>query len=417
MAYTRRIVETELDQLLNSAGAVLIEGPKACGKTSTALQLASTSVRLDTDVNARQAAEIDPALVLAGATPRLLDEWQMVPALWNAVRAAVDDRGLDGQFILTGSAVPADDVTRHSGALRIARLRMRPMSLLESGLSTGQVSLTGALAGNPVRAPDSGLTFDGLVEAVCRGGWPSSAQRALPVAQRALRDYLQTVARTDIHTVDGVTRDPAKVTDLLRSLGRHVATEATIATLTTDVAGSEPMHRTTITDYLAALRRLMVIEDQPAWAPHLRSTAIARKAAKRHFVDPSLAVAALGADPAALRADLNFFGLLFESLVVRDLRIYAQTLEGQVQHYRDSTGLEVDALVSCPDQRWAAFEIKLGTTPAILDAAATGLKKFAETVDTTRTGAPALLAIIVGSGYAYVRPDNVAVIPIGALGP
>ena len=417
MEYRPRVVDAELEQLLASSGAVLIEGPKACGKTTTALQRAASSVRLDLDSNARTAAVLDPRLALVGETPQLIDEWQLVPAIWNTVRAIVDERNADGQFILTGSAVPADEITRHSGALRIARLRMRPMSLYESGLSSGQISVAATLSGIAVRANRPELSLDGLLDAVCRGGWPSLLSRSLPDARRALRDYLRTIAATDIHTVDAVTRDPVKVTALLRSLARNVATEAAATTLAADVSGGEPLHRTTIADYLAALERLMVVEDQPAWAPHLRSSAIPRKSAKRHFVDPSLAVAALGADPAALRADLNLIGLLFESLVVRDLRIYAQAIEGRIWHYRDHKGLEVDAIVTSPDQRWGAFEIKLGTATEVLDAAAEALLRFARTVDTSRTGPPGALGVIVGSGFGYTRPDGVSVIPIGALGP
>lgn len=417
MVYLPRLADGELQRLLRSSGAVLIEGPKACGKTSTAMRQAGSSVRLDVEANSRVAAELDPLLILDGAVPRLIDEWQLVPAVWNTIRSVVDARNADGQFILTGSAVPADDVTRHSGALRISRMRMRPMSLFESNTSNGTVSLAAVLEGNPVRSGDPGLRLDDLIEAVCRGGWPVSARRSLADAQRALRDYLQAVARTDIHAVDGVRRDPNKVSSLLRSLARNVGTEAAITTLAADIAGSEPVHRTTIADYLAALERLMVLEDQPAWGPHLRSSAIPRKAPKRHFVDPSLAVAALGADPAALRADLNLFGFLFESLVVRDLRVYAQALEGQVSHYRDHKGLEVDAIVSCPGQRWAAFEVKLGATSKVVNAAAANLLRFRTGIDTTRSGDPAALGVIVGSGFGYLRPDGVAVIPIGALGP
>lgn len=417
MDYRPRIVDAELAALLASSGAVLIEGPRACGKTTTAMQQAASSVRLDLDANARSAAVLDPTLVLDGPTPRLIDEWQLAPALWNAVRATVDDRSADGQFILTGSAVPADDITRHSGALRIARVRMRPMSLFESGLSTGSISLHQVLAGAPAKATASGLRLHDLIEAVCRGGWPTSARRALPDAQRALRDYLSTVARTEVHTLGGMSRDPVKVGALLRSFARNVATEAGATTLAADIADSRSLHRTTITEYLAALERLMLVEDQPAWGPHLRSSAVLRRSAKRHFVDPSLAVAALGADPASLLADLNLFGLLFESLVIRDLRVYAQAVEGSISHYRDHRGLEVDAIVSCPGRRWAAFEVKLGTASETIDAAATSLLKFARTIDTTRSGAPAALGVIVSSGFGYVRHDGVAVIPIGALGP
>ena len=418
MPYVRRVVDAELSTLLRATGAVLIEGPKACGKTSTALQQAASTVRLDVDVNARQAAMIDPGLILQGPSPRLIDEWQLAPEVWNAVRAEVDARGDGGQFILTGSAVPADDITRHSGALRIVRMRMRPMTLFESSHGSGAVSLRAVLSGAPVRAADAGLTLLDLVDLVCRGGWPQLRDRSVPDAQRALRDYLATVARTDVQALDGVARDPATVTAVLRSVARNVGTEAALTTLARDVGGSDgPLHRTTVAMHLKALDRLMVIEDQPAWGEHLRSSAVPRKAAKRHFVDPSLAVAALTADPASLLADLEAFGFLFESLVVRDLRVHAQTIEGRMSHYRDSNGLEIDAIVTTPGQRWGAFEVKLGTSPAVLDAAAANLLRFSASVDTARSGTPALLAVIVGSGPAYQRPDGVDVIPIGTLGP
>lgn len=416
MPYYPRVTDQELATRLASTGAVVLEGPKACGKTATARQKAASEVLLDVDENARHAIAVDPRLVLEGPTPRLIDEWQLEPTIWNHIRRAVDDRGAPGQFILTGSAVPADDITRHTGAGRLARLRMRPMSLFELQRASGAVSLRAILSGDTPRSPDPGLTIDGLAEQITRGGWPASLTRSTPEAEQAVRDYLEEIQRADISRVDGTTRDPVKVGRLLRAMARHSATEVTIATLSTDAGGADgPLARDTVTDYLAALERLMIVEDQRAWAPHLRSRSRVRTAAKRHFVDPSLAAAALRLTHARLLQDLQLFGLLFESLVVRDLRIHAQAADANVLHYRDNTGLEVDAIVEAADGRWVACEVKLGQGQ--VDQAAATLLSFAERVDVSKCGAPAMLVVVVGTGYAYVRPDGVAVVPIGALGP
>jgi predicted AAA+ superfamily ATPase len=393
---------------------VLVEGPKACGKTLTARQVASSEVLLDIDDAARRAIGIDPSPVLVGSTPRLIDEWQIEPSIWNHVRRAIDDRGERGQFILTGSAAPADDITRHTGAGRIGRLRMRPMSLFESGASDGAISLVDLMAGRPVSSPDPQLGLADLVELVAIGGWPGIQDLATTDALRANRDYLDEIRRLDISRVDDRRRDPEKVGLLLHSLARNTATHASLATIARDTAGDGAVHRETVADHLEALARLMVVEDQPSWAPHLRSKARLRLAPKRHFVDPSLAVAALQADPGMLSADLESLGFLFESLVVRDLRIHAQAMDAEVLQYRDSNGLEVDAIVRGPGA-WMAIEVKLGT--AQIDAAAQTLLRFSQHVDTSRAGEPARLAVIVGSGYGYVRDDSVAVVPIGALGP
>lgn len=415
MAYVARIADAEVRARLAANGAVVIEGPKACGKTETARQQAASEVLLDVDAAAQQAAAIDPRLVLDGATPRLIDEWQIVPEVWNHVRREVDARAEPGQFLLTGSATPADDQTRHTGGLRFGRVQMRPMTLAEVGTSTGEISLTALLAGDETRSPDPGLTVPDLIEEVVRGGWPGIRHLAVADAARALRDYLDRIRRTDIRAVDGVRRDPERVQAVLRSLARHVGTQATLTTIAADAAMSgTKVTDDTVSDYLNALARLMIVEDQPAWNTHLRSSHALRTAPTRHFTDPSLAVAALRATPDALLKDLNALGLLFESLVVRDLRVYAQALDGQLSHYRDQSQLEVDAIVDIGD-RWAAFEVKLG--PGQIDQAADTLVRFADRVDTTRRGDPALLGIIVGSGYGYVRPDGIHVIPVGALGP
>lgn len=416
-SYLNRVVDGELTRRLAANGAVLIEGPKACGKTETARRQAASEVLLDIDLAAREAAAIDPGLVLDGPVPRLIDEWQTVVPLWNRVRREVDARKEPGQFILTGSATPADDVMRHTGAGRFGRVRMRPLSLFEAATSTGSVSLADALNGAATATPDPGVTVRDLIEEVVRGGWPGIRGLAVPDAAQAVRDYVEQITRTDISAVDGVRRDPTRVLTVLRSLARHTATQATLKTLASDSdvpAGAGVASYETVSSYLGALGRLMVVEDVPAWNTHLRSSHQLRTSPTRHFVDPSLAVAALRATPDTLLADLNFFGLLFESLVVRDLRVYAQGLDGAVYHYRDQTGLEVDAIVDT-GERWGAFEIKLGTNR--IDEAASHLTTFAGRIDTTKRGPAAVLAVIVGTGYGYVRSDGVHVIPIGSLGP
>jgi predicted AAA+ superfamily ATPase len=415
--YQPRTNDGELRQKLASSGAVLIEGPKACGKTETARQASGSEVLLDVDEGARAAAAIDPSLILEGETPRLIDEWQVEPKIWNHVRRAVDDRRQPGQFILAGSAVPADDSTRHSGAGRISRLRMRPMSLHESGLSDGSISLVQLLEGESIAADDSGLGLKDIAEAIARGGWPALDKAPLEVAMESIADYLEEICRTDISQVDEVRRDPPRVRRLLSSLARNVATHAATATLAADTAdgGDGPLKQHTVGAYLSALERLFVVENQPPWDPHLRSRSFLRKSPKRHFVDPSLAASALGADPAAMLRDLNLLGFLFESLVVRDLRIYSQPGRGEVRQFLDNKGLEVDAIVES-DGRWGAFEIKLGGEQNI-DQAAANLLKFAGEIDTERSGEPATLGVIVAAGYGYAREDGVQVIPITALGP
>ena len=415
--YKPRVVDDELGSRLGALGAVLIEGAKACGKTETARQAAASEVRLDVDQGAREAAAVDPKLILDGPTPRLIDEWQLEPEIWNHVRRTVDDRKRPAQFILTGSAAPTDEATRHTGAGRFARLRMRPMSLYEVGRSTGAISLSGLLSGDSASTSDPGLTVEDLADEIVRGGWPGMRGLTTEQAQQAVRDYLDQIRRIDIRTVDGRGRDPDKVGQLLRSLARNVATHAALTTLARDAGGSEgPLNQDTVADYLAALQRLFIVEDQPAWAPHLRSKYRLRRAPKRHFVDPSLAVAALRSGPKPLLRDLSLLGLLFESLVTRDLRVYAQAADAEVLQYRDSNDHEADAIVATGDGRWAAFEVKLGGAAAI-ERGAESLLRFLNQIDTAKCGPPAALGVIVASGYAYVRPDDVKVLPVGALGP
>lgn len=416
MAYLPRVVDAELTQRLGAAGAVVIEGPKAVGKTETARRVASSEVLLDVDENARRAAEVDPALLLDGPAPRLIDEWQIEPNLWNHVRRTVDDRGEPGQFVLTGSSTPSDDHARHTGAGRFSFLRMRPLTLFESGFTNGSVSLAALLAGEPPRSGDPGLTIADLADRITVGGWPMQRDRSVTEASRAARDYLEQIREVDVQGIAGARRDPSRLERLLRSLARNTATEVATAVLAADAGGGDgALDRHTVAEYVNVLERLMVLEDQPAWAPHLRSRASLRRSPKRHFVDPSLAVAALGSGPERLLADLDFLGLLFESLVVRDLRVFAQALDGSVLHYRDSYGVEADAVVQLVDGRWAAFEVKLG--PGLVDRGAETLLRFAKGIDTTKSGKPAMLGVIVGTGFGYMRNDGVAVIPIGSLAP
>ncbi len=415
-AYRPRIADRELAQRLRAAGAVLIEGPRGCGKTEIARCAAASEVLLDTDRNAREALAVDPSVVLAGDTPRLFDEWQSTPEVWNHLRQAVDDRRERGQFILTASAIPPDDRTRHTGAGRVGRFRLRPMSLAELGRSTGGVSLRELLDGDRPSAGKAELSAAELAEILCVGGWPGHLDSPPKAAARANRDYLEDTCRKDLERADGVRRDPRRVSRFLKSLARHTATCASLATIARDVGGSEEtVAAPTARAYLAALERIMVVEDQPPWSPRLRSRSRLRAAPKRHFADPSLAVAAVAAGPAHLLRDFRWFGFLFESLVVRDLRVYAQATGGLVHHYRDNTGLEVDAVVDAGPGRWGAFEVKMAAARA--DEAAANLLRFAERVDTDPIGKPSVLGVIVANGYAYRRPDGVAVIPITALGP
>ena len=414
--YLPRIADKELRDRLDVAGAVLIEGPRACGKTETARQQAASEVQLDVDENARQAMAIDPALVLAGDRPRLIDEWQIEPAIWNHVRRDVDRSRSPGQFILTGSAVPADDITRHTGAGRISRIRLRTMSSFEAGFSTGQVSLSDLMRGRFEGCPRQATALAGLVAHLSRGGWPGDLNLSDQACLTARIDYLEEIRRVDIVRVDGVSRNPENVGRVLQSLARNVATPVSGRTIAADAGGGDgPLDEDTVRGYLAALRRMMVYEEQPVWSPRLRSRSVLRRSPKRHFVDPSLAVAALGATPSRLLADLNFLGLLFESMVYRDLSIYSRVCDANVYHYRDNTNLEVDVVVQNRQGDWCAFEVKLGTGQ--VDAAAASLLKFRERVDLAAAGEPEMLGVIVSSGYGYVRNDGIAVIPIGALAP
>lgn len=418
MEYRARVTDQLVSERLTSAGAVVLEGPKACGKTWTARQFAASEVLLDVDSAARHALDVDPALILEGAPPRLVDEWQIGGTpLWNQVRRTVDDRQSPGQFILTGSSTPAEDVMRHSGSGRFAGITMRPMSLYESGDSTGEISVAGLLAGEHQSCPDPGLAVRDTIDRIVIGGWPANLNSAVDSAVQRNIDYLAHAREVDIPSVSGARRDPERLRRLLMSLARNTATEVKISALARETLGDNEtaLARTTIYDYLAALERLMLVDDVPAWSTHLRSRATLRQEPKRHFVDPSLAVAALAATPKRLLDDLGFAGLLFESLVIRDLRVLASPLRGTVAHYRDSNGVEVDVVLQLPDGTWGAFEVKLG--PGRIDDAAASLLRFASTIDTAKAGDPAVLGVITTATYGYTRKDGIQVIPVAALCP
>ena len=414
--YLPRLVDAEVRAVLETSAAVVLDGPKSCGKTWTALRHSAGAVMFDRDPDARLSAAVNPVRLLEGPYPRLLDEWQTAPEIWNAVRGACDDGTGPGRFILTGSAVPPDDVTRHSGAGRIRRIRMRPMSLLESGESTGEVSLAALLDGGRCDAGRPDVDFDGVVEAVCRGGWPRLLGLAPSQAQAELRGYLDEICRTDVSAVDATPRDPVGVSRLVASLARNVATEASVSKLSADTGGERPVNRSTAKAYLAALERLFVVEDLPRWPTHLRSRQPLRGAPKRNLVDPSLAAARLRATPARLSTELRTLGFLFESLVVRDLRIYAQEADTAVWHYRDADGVEVDAIVEAGDGRWVAVEVKLGGA-RLIDEGASSLLGFRDKAEKDGLRPPDKLLVVTATGFGYERTDGVAVAPLTALGP
>ena len=415
--YLSRTADGELDERLTRAAAVLIEGPKACGKTWTARRAAKSEVFLDTDEAARRSVVLDPEIVLRGEAPRLLDEWQVAPEIWNHVRRAADLHSDVGRYILTGSAVPVDDLTRHSGAGRITRMRMRTMSLFEQNVSSGEVSLKGLLEGARVSAPAPAIDIPQLVELICRGGWPRSQRWRSGRATSYVCDYVDEVRRTDIANVNGTRHDPNAVLRLMQSIARNIATQVSIATLARDVAGDlGPVKEQTIHEYLRALDRLFVVENQAPFAPHLRSRARLRKAPKRHFADPSIAVAALRTSLDTIRRDPEFLGQLFESMVVRDLRVYAAGNDAEVYHYRDNTGLEVDAIIQTAAGQWLPIEVKLGGGEFI-DQAAKNLLRLRDRVDIERIGSPSKLIVMTATGHAVERPDGVSIVPISCLGP
>lgn len=417
--YLKRIADRVLQERLAASGAVLIEGPKWCGKTRTALENSKSHLFMqdpDKAVSYLKAADTKPSLLLKGDTPRLLDEWQTAPVLWDAVRFMVDQRGKPGQFILTGSAVPKDNVVQHTGTGRISRLMMRPMSLYESMESNGSVSLKALFDGETEIDNFSTLTIEQIALAIVRGGWPASIGESEKIALRHAIDYVEAVINADVSRVDGIEKNPVRVRALLRSLSRNISTLATIRTIHDDIAmgdADESISEKTISQYLGALDRIFVTENLPAWNPALRSKTVIRTSPKRQFVDPSIAAAVLRLTPSRLLDDFNYFGFLFESLCDRDLRIYAEAIDGQIFHYRDGSGLEADAVIALNDGRWAAVEVKLGSKE--IEDAAVHLLELKDKVNTEKMREPSFLMILTGTEIAYRRDDGVYVVPLGCL--
>ena len=417
--YIPRICDKELHEVLNSAGAVLIEGAKWCGKTSAAEHIAKSKLLMqdpDKMKSYQKMADTKPSFLLKGDTPRLLDEWQIAPVLWDAVRFEVDNRQMPGQFILTGSAVPADNITEHTGTGRIARILMRTMSLYESGESNGTVSLMSLFNGVKDIESMSDLTIEQIAFCICRGGFPASIGKSDKTALRMPIDYVEAVINQDISRVDGVEKNPNKVRLLMRSLARNITTMASFQTILGDVETTEEsLSDKTVTSYYNALRRIFVIEPLPAWLPKLRSKTAIRTSPKHHFVDPAIATSVMRINPDALLQDFEYFGFLFESLCTRDVRIYAQHNDGDVFHYRDKSGLEADLIVHLRDGRWGAIEVKMGHKE--IEAAAAHLLSLKEKINTEKMREPSFLMVLTGGQFAYQREDGVYVVPLGCLKP
>lgn len=424
--YRHRILDGLLKSKLQAKGAVLIEGPKWCGKTTTAEEFAKSKVMLsrpDVNANFKSLLEIDMDVALEGETPMLIDEWQTVPILWDAVRFTVDNRRKMGQFILTGSAVPNKDAERevdHSGTGRFAWITMRPMSLYESGDSNGKVSMSDLFAGKHSILEKNMLTLQDISYLICRGGWPMAVDLPKEIALEQAFDYYEAVTKEDIVKVDGVKRTSDKVQRLMRAYARNQGTQASVATLKEDLKynDSSIIDDDTIREYLDALRKIFVVEDMPAWNPNLRSKTAIRTSDTRYFVDPSIAIAALGIGPADLINDLNTMGFMFETMCVRDLRVYAQALGGNVYHYRDKRGLECDAVVHLRNGEYGLIEVKLGGE-SLINAGVETLNQLESQIDTDRMKSPAFKMILTATGsHAYKRPDDgIYVVPIGCLCP
>ena len=422
MGYRKRIADRLLEEKLDAMGAVLIEGPKACGKTTTAEQQAKSILYMDDPefmAQNLQLAETNIKRLLQGDTPRLIDEWQIAPQLWDAVRFETDHRKDDGLFMLTGSAVPADDSKiHHTGAGRFAWLTMRPMSLWESGESSGDVSL-GELFSCPNKVDGTNsLTMEDVAFAICRGGWPKSLnKKTAKAALSQVKEYFEAITRSDISRVDGVARDQHRAKRLMRSYARLQGAMAGIPTIVADMKTNEPegMSDETVVSYIKALKKIFVIEDMPAWNPNLRSKTAIRTSDTRYFVDPSIAIAALGMGPNDLLNDLETMGLMFETLCVRDLRVYADANDGDVFHYRDKNGLECDAVIHLKNGNYGLIEIKIGGETLIEEGAA-NLNSLANMIDTTKMKKPSFKMVLTAVGqYAYLRTDGVMIVPIGCL--
>ena len=419
--YKKRIADEILKRKLEGKGAVLIEGPKWCGKTTTAEQVAASILYMDDPEKKEQnisMSELNPKRLLKGETPRLIDEWQIAPKLWDTIRFEVDHRSELGQFVLTGSAVPVDtkEIT-HSGTGRFTWLMMRPMSLYESGDSSGEVSLKDLFDGNIDVDGFSELNIERLAFLVCRGGWPQAVDTRDEIALDQAMDYLDAVIHSDINRTDNVQKNPDKVRRLMRSYARNQGTQAPNTELAKDVQGNDvaPLYEETIASYINALKKIFVIEDMPSWNPNLRSKTAIRSSDTRYYIDPSIAVAALGLGPNDLINDLKTFGFLFETLCVRDLRVYAEALNGDVFHYRDKNGLECDAVIHLKNGKYGLVEIKLGGDK-LIEEGAKSLKTLASKINTEEMKNPSFLMVLTGTGdYAYRRHDGILVVPIGCL--
>ena len=419
--YRKRIADSILQEKLESKGAVLIEGPKWCGKTTTAAQKAASILRMDNPTDREQnmqLAKLNPLRLLRGDTPRLIDEWQLAPTLGDTVRYEVDQRGLMGQFILTGSAVPPDtDEISHSGTGRFTWLLMRPMTLYESGESSGEVSLKALFDGSRPVDGENALDINSLAFLVCRGGWPQAVDLGEKAALRQAFDYYDAVVKSDINRVDGISKNPDRVKRIMRSFARNQGTQVAATVIANDILANDTseVNEDTVHSYLNALRKIFVVEDMQAWNPNLRSKAAIRTTDTRYYVDPSIAVASLAVGPEDLLGDLRTFGLLFETLCVRDLRVFAESLDGAVYHYRDSSGLECDAVVHLRNGMYGLVEIKLGGND-LIEEGAKSLLKLRKVLDTEKMREPSFLMVLVGVGkYAYERDDGVLVVPVGCL--
>lgn len=421
MEYKHRIADGILEKKLRSKGAVLIEGPKWCGKTTTAEQQARSILYMDNPASFEsnlQMAEIDPGILLEGDTPRLVDEWQLAPKLWDTVRFEVDHRHQVGQFILTGSAVPSDEESmQHSGTGRFSWLTMRPMSLYESGESNGKVSLSHLFESCENIVATNSLRIDDIAFLICRGGWPFACSLQGDAALAQAFDYVDAVIKKDVSWVDGTNRNITTTRLLMRSYARNQGSQATIGTIVADMMTNDEneIGVKTAGSYLDALRKIFVIEDSEAWNPNLRSKTAIRTANTRYFIDPSIGTAVLGLGPKDLINDLNTMGLFFETLCVRDLRIFADALDGQVFHYRDKSGLECDAVIHLRNGRYGLVEIKLGGD-RLINEGASNLLALVDKINTDKMKEPSFLMVLTGTGdFAYRRKDGVYVVPIGCL--
>ena len=418
--YMSRIADIVLKERLEAKGAVLIEGPKWCGKTTTAKHIASSFIEMDRPDMTNQyqeMARLNPGSLLKGTVPRLIDEWQISPGLWNAVRYEVDQRDEFGQFILTGSAVPAKlDGSMHTGTGRIVRMLMRPMSLYESLESSGAVSLRDLFKKNGISGDDD-HDLESLAYMICRGGWPKSIGGTERVSLRQAYDYLDAIVSDDVSRVDGVKRGKERSKRLLRSYARHVSTQTSLETIREDmlVNDTDSFSNDTLYSYLDAFRKIFVIEDAPAWNPNLRSRTAIRTTDTRYFIDQSIAAAALGIGPKDIINDLNTMGLLFENMCVRDLRVYTEELDGTVYHYRDKSGLECDAVIHLRNGDYGLVEIKLGGDK-LIEEGAKNLRKLADKIDTDKMKSPSFLMVLCGvAPFAYKRDDGVHIVPVCCL--